>query len=188
MYNEKRGIEMKMDNLEIGKKYEIHSYKHNGKIHRSWDEAVLLEIHKDYLIFGNKKTKVTESDGRTWKTKEPAVLFFFNNNWFNIIGQNKKNGKYYYCNIASPFIIEENTIKYIDYDLDLRVFPDGSFKILDRGEYKYHKELMKYPESIDEILKYELTNLINIVRKKENAFKSGTIEHYCDLYKKVKGS
>ena len=56
---------MNTENLEIGKKYEIHSYKHDGKIHRAWDAAVLLEIHKDYLIFGNEKTKVTESDGRT---------------------------------------------------------------------------------------------------------------------------
>ena len=40
-------------------------------------------------------------------------------------------------NIASPYIIEEGTIKYIDYDLDLRVFPDGSFKVLDRGAVSY---------------------------------------------------
>ena len=69
----------KMEKLEIGKKYIIHSYKHDSKIHRAWDEAVLLEIHEDYLIFGNEKTKVTESDGRTWHTKEPAVLYFFKN-------------------------------------------------------------------------------------------------------------
>ena len=100
---------MNVENLEIGKKYEIHAYKHDGNIHRAWDEAVLLEIHDDYLIFGNEKTKVTESDGRTWRTKEPAVLFFFYKDWYNIIGQNKKNGIYYYCNIASPFIVEENT-------------------------------------------------------------------------------
>lgn len=177
---------MNTEKLEIGKKYEIHGYKHNGNIHRSWDEAILLEIHDDYLIFGNEKTKVTESDGRTWRTKEPAVLYFFYNNWYNIIGQYKKNGIYYYCNMASPFIIEDNTIKYIDYDLDLRVFPDGSFKVLDRGEYKYHKNLMQYPESIDKILKYELTNLINLVRSKENAFTTGIVEKYCNIYKEMK--
>ena len=173
---------MNTDNLEIGKKYQIHGYKHNGKIHRSWDEAVLLEINDDYLIFGNEKTKVTESDGRTWRTKEPAVLYFFYKDWYNIIGQYKKNGIYYYCNMASPFIIEEDTIKYIDYDLDLRVFPDGSFKVLDRGEYKYHKSLMNYPASIDRVLKFELTNLINMVREKKLAFSTGKVEYYCNLY------
>ena len=111
---------MEKEELIIGKKYLIHAYKHDGKIHRSWDEAVLLEIHDDYLVFGNERTKVTESDGRTWRTKEPAVLYFFYNSWYNIIGQYKKDGIYYYCNIASPFIVEEGAIKYIDYDLDLR--------------------------------------------------------------------
>ena len=177
---------MNVENLEIGKKYQIHGYKHDGKIHRSWDEAILLEIHDEYLIFGNEKTKVTESDGRTWRTKEPAVLYFFYNNWYNIIGQYKKTGIYYYCNIASPFIIEEGTIKYIDYDLDLRVFPDGSFKVLDRGEYKYHKNLMNYSDTIDKILKSELTNLINLVRKKECAFQDGEVEKYCNIYKEKK--
>ena len=40
---------------------------------------------------------------------------------------------------------------------------------------------MNYPEEIDRILKLELTNLINMVRKKENAFVPGTVEHYCNL-------
>ncbi|MBR0350440.1 MAG: DUF402 domain-containing protein [Clostridia bacterium] len=177
---------MNTEELIVGKRYEIHGYKHDGKIHRSWDEAVLLEIHDDYLIFGNEKTKVTESDGRTWRTKEPAVLYFYKNNWYNIIGQYKKSGVYYYCNMASPYIIEDNTVKYIDYDLDLRVFPDGSFKVLDRGEYKYHKKIMEYPEIIDKTLKTELTNLINKVRNKESAFKPGTVEEYYSLYKKLK--
>ena len=174
-----------MKNFEIGKRYEIHSYKHDGCIHRAWDEAILLEINDEYLIFGNERTKVTESDGRTWRTKEPAILYFFKDSWFNIIVQYKKNGIYYYCNMASPYIIEDNTIKYIDYDLDLRVFPDGSFKVLDRGEYKYHKQLMNYSEDIDLILKNELTNLINMVRNKELAFKKNAADKYYYQYKSI---
>lgn len=174
-----------MENFEIGKHYEIHSYKHDGSIHRAWDEAILLEINDEYLIFGNERTKVIESDGRTWRTKEPAILYFFKDKWFNIIVQYKKNGIFYYCNMASPYIIEDNTIKYIDYDLDLRVFPDGSFKVLDRGEYKYHRQLMNYSEDIDFILKQELTTLINMVRNKELAFKPKTVDKYYDAYMKI---
>lgn len=179
---------MEEEKLEIGKKYQIHSYKHDSKIHRAWDEAVLLEVKDNYIVFGNEKTKVTESDGRTWHTKEPAVLYFFKQNWFNIIGQCKKNGIYYYCNIASPYIIEEGTIKYIDYDLDLRVFPDGSFKVLDRGEYKYHKSIMNYSEDLDFILKSELTELIQLVRRKELMFNQETIEYYNKKYIEIKNS
>ena len=177
---------MKTKNLEIGKKYTIHSYKHDGSIHRAWDEAVVLDIKDDYIVFGNNKTKVTESDGRSWKTKEPAVLYFYKNNWFNIIGQFKKDGIYYYCNIASPFIIEDNTIKYIDYDLDLRVLPNGSFKVLDRGEYNYHKKLMNYPKELDKILKFELSNLIDFAKSKKGPFDKEEINNYCNDYKNSK--
>ena len=45
---------------------------------------------------------------------------------------------------------------------------------------------MNYPEAIDKILKEELTNLINLVRNKENAFEPGVVEKYCNLYNKIK--
>lgn len=176
---------MENEKLIIGKKYEINGYKHDGSLHRTWDEAVLLEIHDDYLVFGNEKTKVTESDGRVWRTKEPAVLFFYKKNWYNIIRQYKNNGIYYYCNIASPFIIEDDIILYIDYDLDLRVFPNGSFKVLDRGEYKYHKRIMNYSDEIDKILKDELSSLIDIVRKKEYPFDKESLEKHLKMYKEL---
>ena len=171
-----------MKDIEVGYKLEIHWYKHNGHLHRQWDEAVLLEKNKDYMVFGNNRTTVVDSDGQVWNTKEPAILFFFNNRWFNIIGQLKDYGIYFYCNIATPFLIDENVIKYIDYDLDLRVFPNGSFKVLDRMEYKFHKRQMHYSNRLDFILRYELGNLIELVRNKDFPFDKNTIERYYQKY------
>ena len=177
-----------MENLKVGRKYNIHIYKHNGKIYKAWNEAVLLEYDKNVgiYIFGNDHTEVTEADGRVWHTKEPAVLFFFTNHWYNIIGQYKKKGIYYYCNLASPIIIEENTIKYIDYDLDVKVFPGGSFKIVDRGEYKYHKKKMNYPPEVDQIIKEELSDLIAKIRAKSLYFNHETIPKYVEKYEYYK--
>ena len=112
-------------------------------------------------------------------------MFFFKDRWFNIIGQLKEYGIYYYCNIATPYLIDENVIKYIDYDLDLRVFPNGSFKILDRMEYKYHKKQMHYSNRLDFILRYELGNLIEMARSKVSPFKKEDIERYYEVYKSL---
>ena len=176
------------ENLKVGQKLEIHCYKHNGKLHRQWDEAVVLEINDNYVVFGNNKTTVIDSDGKVWKTKEPAIMYFYKDRWFNIIGQLKEYGIYYYCNIATPYLIDDNVIKYIDYDLDLRVFPNGSFKILDRMEYKYHKKQMHYSNRLDFILRYELGNLIEMVRDKVSPFKKEEIEKYYDIYKSLVGT
>jgi len=175
-----------MKKYKKGDHLKIHKYKHNGQIHRSWAEATYLDETSEYMIFANYKTLVIEADGRTWRTKEPAIMYFSKHNWFNIIGQIKPNGIYYYCNIASPFILEKDTIKYIDYDLDLRVFPDGSFKVLDRGEYQYHKKKMNYSDDLNKILKFELTKLINMVRNKQYPFQNKTIDYYYNEYKNIK--
>lgn len=174
--------------MNIGKNYMIHSYKHNGSIHRSWDEARLLDIKDDYMVFGNNRTKVTEADGRSWNTKEPAILYFYNNCWFNVIAQIKEDGIYYYCNIASPYIIEDDTIKYIDYDLDLRVFPDNTYKVLDKGEYKYHMKKMEYPKELDKILKNELNALIEVQKEKKGPFNTDEIANYIEKYKEISKS
>lgn len=161
----------------------IHCYKHDGQLHKTWKDAIILEKNKDVLILGNYNALVTKVDGRTWHTKEPAIMFFYPNKWFNIIAQLKKKGIFYYCNIASPYIIEDNIVKYIDYDLDLRVYPDGGFRVLDRNEYNYHKKKMHYSKEIDMIIKYSLTELIGLKRKEEGPFNLKEVDKYYKLYK-----
>lgn len=173
------------DNIKIGDNLELHCYKHNGKINSISDKITVIDIFDDYIVCGDFKTTITESDGSTHKTKEPAIMFFYKKRWFNILAQLKKQGLFYYCNIATPFLIDENIIKYIDYDLDLRVFPDGGFKILDRNEYNYHKKIMRYPNELDEILKSELSSLIEMKKSNEGPFNKELIEKYYNKYKEI---
>lgn len=175
-----------MEKVQIGDRLQIQCYKHNGKIHRCWDEAVVLDIQKNYIVFGNERTLVTEAQGNTWRTKEPAVMYFFKDKWYNIIVQLKKTGITYYCNIATPFIIEEGTIKYIDYDLDLRIFPNGSFKILDKEEYKYHRKKMHYSTNLDLVLKTSLSELITSYQNHAIMFDNQKNIIYGQSYQKLK--
>lgn len=169
--------------MQYGDKYNIHGYKHNKDLYKIWDENVFLGQTDEYYVFGNNKIKVTEIDGRSWRTKEPAIVFYYKKRWFNIIAQLKSSGIYYYCNISSPVIIENNTIKFIDYDYDLRVFPDGTYKILDKSEYEYHKKVMNYPKDLQTIIEYELNDLIKLYENNISAFDSETVTYYSNLYK-----
>ena len=172
-------------NVKVGDTLVIHCYKHNGMIHKSWKLAYVLDIKNDYIVLGNENVLVTKQDGRTWHTKEPAIMFFYKKRWFNIIAQLKPNGIFYYCNIASPYVIDDGIIKYIDYDLDLRVFNDGAFKILDRNEYNYHKKLMRYPKEINFIIKSELSSLIEMKKSSVFPFNVETIEYYYKLFREI---
>ena len=171
-----------MDNIKVGDCLTIHCYKHNGVLHQVSEKATILEITEDCLVCANDKTKITEHDGRAYHTNEKAILIFYKKKWFNIIAQLKEKGLFYYCNIASPYIIDNHIIKYIDYDLDLRVFPDGSFRILDRNEYKYHKRIMHYSKDLDKILKSELQNLITMKKEEKGPFNKDIIKKYYQKY------
>jgi len=173
-------------NLKIGDIVSIHCYKHNGKINKTWNKSYIIDIHKEYLVLANKDVLVTKSDGRKWKTHETAILFFYYKHWFNIIAQIKPNGIFYYCNISSPFVIDNNVIKYIDYDLDLRIYNNGAFKILDRNEYNYHKRIMKYPKEINFIIKEELNTLINRYKVNNFPFKKEIINKYLEKFENIR--
>ena len=175
-----------MKKLKIGDTLVIHCYKHNGVIYESSRVAYVLDIKEDYIVLGDENVLITKKDGRTWHTKGSAIMFFYKKRWFNIIAQLKEDGIFYYCNIASPFVIDAYALKYIDYDLDLRVFSDGAFKILDRNEYNYHKKLMKYPKEINYIIKEELSNLIEMKKASEFPFNKESIEYYYEIFQKIK--
>ena len=49
-------------------------------------------------------------------------------------------------------------------------------------EYRYHKKQMHYSSRLDFILKYELGELIDMVRAKEDPFNKKTIESYHQKY------
>lgn len=165
-----------------GEEILIHCYKHDGSVHRCWNKGFVLEETDSHFIVVNNRTLVIESDGRKWHTREPAICYFPKDRWFNVICMIRKNGVHFYCNIASPTLYDGEALKYIDYDLDLKVFPDYKYKILDEEEYKMHKEQMGYSEEIDRILHDELDALINMEMNMEGPFRPGFAEYWYEIY------
>ncbi len=172
-------------NFNIGDKIQIHCYKHNGKLNSISKNTIVLDETKEMLVCANYHAKLFDYDGKSHRTKEPAILFFFKDSWFNVIAQFKKYGLFYYCNIASPYVIDDNVIKYIDYDLDLRVFPDGSHKVLDKNEYKFHKKIMRYSSDIDLIVNEELKKLIILKNGNKGPFNVKILSEYYEKFIKL---
>jgi uncharacterized protein len=171
--------------LSKGMNVSIHSYKHNKILHRIWKKSLVLYQDQHVLITGNNRTKVIEADGRSWHTKEPAICYFYNDLWFNIIGMLKKDGIYFYCNLSSPYLFDGEAIKYIDYDLDIKVYPDGSYILLDEKEYLSHLDMMCYSDEIQAIISEQMKILIQKIENKEKPFCLSDIEYFYGLYKSL---
>jgi hypothetical protein len=168
--------------LDVGLDIQIQSYKHDEKLHRIWEKATVIDVLDNAVVVANRRTKVIESNGRFWHTREPSVTWFYTDKWYNIIGIIKKTGIHYYCNIASPYVFDEEALKYIDYDLDIKVVEDYSYKTLDRNEYNKHQRKMEYPPKLKRILEQELMELKEMIHNRVGPFDHQTVMAYYTDY------
>lgn len=163
----------------------IIAYKHDGSVHRIWHKNTVLEANEQVIILANNKTSVTEYDGRTWVTKETALVYFHAECWFNIVCMFREDGLHYYCNISSPFASDVDGVKYIDYDLDIKKYPDGKYFLLDEDEYNLHKNKYGYDAELDKILRFNLEKLQNWIDSNLGPFSKEFIYVWKDQYKKI---
>lgn len=169
----------------VGRWLGIQCFKHDGTVHRTWDRGLVLENNENYIVIASKRAKVIESNGRRWFTKEPAVTIFSKKEWWNAICMLKTDGICYYCNIASPSLIDNEYIKYIDYDLDAKLFPNGDIRVLDQKEYAHHRETYKYGDDLDTILKYETKIIVERMNQRVFPFEDEIIKKYYDKFLEI---
>ena len=167
-------------NLTNGQIVNVQAYKHDGTLYRQWNGVKVIEASPERWVLFMYKTKVSEKSGQRWIVREPIIWWMPRDNFTNTTGLIRPTGTYFYTNLASPPIYEEGTIKYIDYDLDIKAYPDFPIKVVDRGEYEKHKILYKYSEELQNIIERTLLQTIKRIKLKEEFFDEDVIDRYLE--------
>lgn len=166
-----------------GRWIQVQAYKHNEKLHRSWSHGYVLTDTNDFFVLVSYRARVTEMDGRVWHTKEPAIFILSKKDWYNVICMFKdKDNIHYYVNIASPAVYDNNRIKFIDYDLDVKLYPDGETKLLDEKEYEKHASEQEYGQDIQKIIADSVENVYRKIKGKEFPFDNDVIKGYLEEF------
>lgn len=161
----------------------VQAYKHDGLLHRQWSPAYLVEETPSYWALASKASCVTESDGRRWITKEKAIFLLFKHKWMNVIAMFKDGrGICYYVNIASPTLLDKGYLKYIDYDLDVKLYPDGIEKTLDEKEYARHIQTYGYPKELSKAIEKSINEVRDLIKNKEFPFQDNEIMRLYDKF------
>lgn len=164
--------------LDKSSMFQIKSYKHDRTLHRIWTENIVLDQTEHELIGMNHHTPVIESNGKRWVTEDPSLFYFHKQYWFNIIHVFNHKRRYFYCNISSPFICHDAVLSYTDYDLDILVYEDFSYEILDEDEYQVNKEVMGYDAST----KVEIQKAVSLLKRwityRQGPFQLGFVDKW----------
>lgn len=148
----------------------IQSYKHDGSVHRTWSPVLVISEDDTKYVAINKRTQIFEANNRSWIAREPALYYLYKEHYFNIIAMLREDGIYYYCNLASPSMHDGEAIKNIDYDLDIKFYPNGEYEILDESEFEINSKKYDYPKVIELKLREEIKELIKRYNMSETPF------------------
>lgn len=73
-----------------------------------------------------------------FKRGDRFVEYFYTDRWYNIFAMYHRDSNAlegWYCNITRPAIFESNAIRADDLALDVMVYPNGEFLVLDEDEF-----------------------------------------------------
>lgn len=76
----------------------------------------------------------------------------------------------YYANIASPTIIDDGFLRYIDYDLDLKLYPDKVIKALDEQEFISNAKSYGYPDDLIDAIRHSFAKTRSLMEQKKFPF------------------
>jgi hypothetical protein len=74
----------------------------------------------------------------TFRTGDRMIEYFYTDRWYNVFELYDVRGghlKGWYCNIARPAVVDEESILWFDLALDVWVSPVGDVLVLDQDEF-----------------------------------------------------
>ena len=166
---------MMMNNGQI---INVQAYKHNGLLYRQWNGVKVLEVSPYMFVLFMYKTKVMEKSGQKWIVREPILWWFPKDSFFNTTGLIRASGTYFYTNIASPPIFEDGTLKFIDYDLDVKAYPRQKIKLVDKNEYEINKNKYNYPLCYQKKIEETIDEVFNKIKCSDGFFREDVVETY----------
>lgn len=167
----------------LQKNITIISRKFDQSINRSW-KADLIEKKNSLLVFkGIFDIQVNHSILGVIRPGTISYEFYWLDKWFNVFRFHEPDGtfKNFYCNINMPPVFENGFLDYVDLDIDVIVFEDFTYHILDLVEFEANSAKYKYSAEIKSKAQFQLQSLLKKIRQKDFPFDFFLFDHNSPL-------
>jgi uncharacterized protein len=106
------------------------TWRYQGRLQKMDDLGVVIEAYfnREDLSF----------HGIIFKQNDRFIERYFHSRWYNIFEIHDRDNdhlKGWYCNVTQPAEFSPGKIAYVDLALDLLVYPNGEYLILDEEEF-----------------------------------------------------
>jgi protein associated with RNAse G/E len=150
----------------------INSRKLDGKINKSW-KAKLIEKNDNLLKFvGKFENEIKHEHLGVIRRGTVSYEFYWLDRGFNVFRFHEPEGnlRNFYCNINLPPQLENNVLDYIDLDIDVLVWKDFRFQILDLKEFEENAENFSYSDDLKLTTDESLKELVHLIENRKFPF------------------
>ncbi len=128
----------------------INSRKYDQSIRRSWNAKLIECVGSMLVLAGEFDRDVEHTDLGVIPRGTVSHEYYWLDRWYNIFRFLTPDGnlRNYYCNVNMPPRFENGILDYVDLDIDVLVWPDGSHNVLDMDEFEKNAALFPYPADV----------------------------------------
>jgi len=147
----------------------INSHKYDGSIRRSWTCRLLEQDDESLVFVGKFDLDVSHPDLGEIERGTISYEYYWLGRWYNIFCFYEPDGTFrnYYCNINMPPVFEDGVLDYVDLDIDVVVWPDGTFRVLDEDEFDANAVKFNYSETVRQSAADALTNILEMISERK---------------------
>ncbi|MFN2391560.1 MAG: DUF402 domain-containing protein [Pyrinomonadaceae bacterium] len=158
--------------LDSNKIVTINSRKIDGKIHKSWKAELIESKHNLLKFVGKFEKKIKHEHLGIIRRGTISYEFYWLDRGFNVFRFHEPEGnlRNFYCNINLPPQLENNVLDYIDLDIDVLVWNDFSFQILDLEEFEENSKKFSYSDGLKQTIDENLKQLIHLIEHRKFPF------------------
>lgn len=157
---------------ELAAEITVNALDLGGNLKKSWKCRKLDVEGSTLILLGKFAEDVRHDDLGLVREDTLSYEYFFPDRWYNIFRFEEPSGtlRNWYCNITMPPEIADHTVNYIDLDIDVLIWPDGSFKILDVEEYEENARKHDLSDDAREQVSLALTDILAAFRDEKFPF------------------
>ena len=147
----------------------INSRKYDGHISRSWEGGLISENDGRIVLVGKFEEDVGHDEIGLIKKGTVSFEFYWLDRWYNIFRFHEPDGtlRSYYCNITMPPTLADGILDYVDLDIDVIVWPDNRYEVLDLDDFEQNKVKFGYPKDVLKKTEESLAEVIALIEKGE---------------------
>lgn len=151
---------------DLGPEITVNARDLGGNLKKSWKCRKLNSEGSTLVLLGQFSDDIRHGELGLIHAGTLSYEYFFPNCWYNIFRFEHPFGglRNWYCNITKPPLISKDSVEYVDLEIDVLIWPDRSFKILDVDEYEQSASEHQLSEADREQASFALTEVLALFR------------------------